>query len=43
MKSDVNEEGRILFSFGGDYKRLKPDHMDDEFGSSIGFMKWGIM
>lgn len=42
MKSDVNEEGRTRLWFGGDYKKLKPDHVDDEFDSNIVFMKWRI-
>lgn len=40
IKSDINEEGKTLLWFGGDYKKLKSDHMDDEFGSNIGFIKW---
>lgn len=39
IKSDINEEGKTLLWFGGDYKKLKSDHMDDEFGSNIGFIK----
>lgn len=40
IKSGINEEGKTHLWFGGDYKKLKPDHMDDEFGSNIGFTKW---
>lgn len=40
IKSDINGEEKTHLWFGDDYKKLKPDHMDDEFGSNIGFTKW---
>lgn len=40
VKFDVNEEGKTVLSFGADYKKLKPNHMNCEFGSRICFIKW---
>lgn len=35
-------KGKVLW-IGADYKELKPDHVGDEFGSSIYFIKWRIV
>lgn len=35
-------KGKLL-RIGADYKELKADHVGDEFGSSIYFIKWRIV